>query len=248
MKGGTKLSDDSYLVVADAAAQIGVSVQRVRALLASGDLTGQLVGNVWLIDPESLARHRHVRKPAAGRVLAPATAWAALMTTFASDVPDDLAAAFRVVDERRARLLALRRRDVDDWRWLARRRATVMRYSTRPAYLEQIAGDPEVQPAGLSAGLALALVANTPAFDAYVDSATGSRLADTYRLRPDAAGNLTLRIVNVADAQQLAVIRRGTLPTLVIAVDLIEDRDPRTARAGRELFAAELSRTSREAP
>ena len=238
------MDDSSHLVVADAAAQLGVSPQRIRALLAVGDLTGQLVGRVWLIDPDSLASYRHVRQPGAGRALAPATAWAALLTTFAADTTDELVRTFHIVDERRARLLSLRERDVDDWRWLARRRATVHRYATRAAYITRIAGDTAVIPAGLTASNRLGLTPSADAFDAYVDAAAAERLTTDYRLRADGAGNLTLRTINVSDPDQLAAIHRRRLPDLVHAVDLLEDRDTRTAAIGRDLLF-ELIRQAR---
>lgn len=242
------MNDSSHLTVADAADQLGVSLQRVRALLAVGDLTGERVGRVWLIDPNSLANYRHVRQPGAGRALAPATAWAALLTSFAADTTDELVNAFQIVDERRVRLRALRERDADDWRWLARRRATVHRFDTRPAYLSRIATDPDVSPAGLAASTPRGLASGAETFDAYVDSATAERLAAEYRLRADGAGNLTLRTISVSSPAQLAAIRRQPLPELAIAVDLLEDRDPRTAAAGRDLLTELLRRVRLAAP
>ena len=124
--------NDNQMVVADAAALLGVNVQRVRALLAAGELSGTKVGSVWLVDPVSLAAYRHVRQPHGGRALAPITAWAALLSRFAADVSPEVRETFDVKDERRRRLLALAGRDLDDWRWLARRRADVHRYDTHP--------------------------------------------------------------------------------------------------------------------
>jgi len=233
----------NHIGVADAAAQLGVNRQRVRALLASGELRGQRFGKVWLIDPDSLADFRHVRQPGAGRALAPTTAWAALLTSFATETNDELVAAFRIVDQRRARLRALRTRDVDDWRWLARRRAVVHRYTTRPAYVARLRGENDITAAGLSSGYDLGLTAGTDRFDAYVVEATVRRLTEHYRLRPDAGGNVTLRTINLTDPEQLAVVRRRALPELVIAVDLCEDRDARTAATGRDLLTELILQT-----
>lgn len=44
------------LSVSDAAAKLGVSRQRVRALLASGQLEGEKFGRAWVVDETSLAR------------------------------------------------------------------------------------------------------------------------------------------------------------------------------------------------
>jgi hypothetical protein len=153
-------------VVVTPAAMLGVNHQRVRALLASGGLRGQRVGTMWLIDPQSLADHLHTRQPGAGRALAPTTVWAALLTSFATETTEELVAAFRIIDERRARVLALRTREVDDWRWLARRRAVVNRYSTRPAYVTRLRNEGDTVPAGLSARQHLELTAGSDAVDA----------------------------------------------------------------------------------
>ena len=228
---------DNQMVVADAATLLGVNVQRVRALLAAGELSGTKVGSVWLVDPVSLAAYRHVRQPHGGRALAPITAWAALLSRFAADVSPEVRESFDVKDERRRRLLALAGRDVDDWRWLARRRADVQRYDARPAYLERLSGTSGLVPAALAATTAAAArVTETSArYDAYVARSTIERLVDEFKLRPAEDGNVTLRAVALEGAQ-LAVVLGSPLPDLAVAVDLIEDRDERTSAAGRALF------------
>ena len=176
---------DNQIVVADAAALLGVNVQRVRALLAAGELSGTKVGSVWLVDPVSLAAFRHVRQPHGGRALAPITAWAALLSRFAADVSPEVRETFDVKDERRRRLLALAGRDLDDWRWLARRRADVRRYDTRPAYLERLRATPGLVPAGLSATTAEAagITETSARFDAYAARSTIERLVSEFKLR-----------------------------------------------------------------
>ena len=228
---------DNQMIVADAAALLGVNVQRVRALLAAGELSGTKVGSVWLVDPVSLAVYRHVRQPHGGRALAPITAWAALLSRFAADVSPEVRESFDVKDEHRRRLLALAGRDLDDWRWLARRRADVQRYDTRPAYLERLRARAELVPAGLSATTAAAagLTETSVRFDAYAARSTIQRLVNEFKLRPAEDGNLTLRAVALEGAQ-LAVVLSSRLPDLAIAIDLIEDRDERTSAAGRALF------------
>jgi len=228
---------DNRMVVADAAALLGVNVQRVRALLAAGDLSGTKVGSVWLVDPVSLAAYRHVRQPHGGRALAPITAWAALLSRFAADVSPEVRESFGVKDERRRRLLVLADRNVDDWRWLARRRADVQRYDTRPAYLDRLRGKPGLVRAGLSATTAAkaGLTEISATFDAYAARSTIERLVDEFKLRPAEDGNVTLRAVALEGAE-LAVVLGAPLPDLAVAVDLIEDRDERTSAAGRALF------------
>ena len=231
-----------YVLVVEAAARLDVTPQRVRALLASGELRGQLAGGVWMIDPASIANYSHVRRRAGGRALAPLTAWAALLTSFASDVTAEVASAFGIGGTRLARLRALRSRELDDWRWLARRRATVDRYMTRSAYLRRLRDEEDLVPAGSSAAtrLAVPLTPDADVFDAYASRTTADMLTTRYRLRPDSGGNVTLRSISVDDSDQLALILDRPLPDLVVAVDLLEDRDPRAAAAGRELLASRL--------
>ena len=228
---------DNQMVVADVAALLGVNVQRVRTLLAAGELSGIKVGSVWLVDPVSLAAYRHERQPHGGRALAPVTAWAALLSRFATNLSPEVRETFDVKDERRRRLLALAGRDVDDWRWLARRRATVHRYDTRPAYVERLRAKPGLVHAGLSATTAAAAgLTETPVrFDAYAATSTIDRLVSEFKLRPAEDGNVTLRAVAL-EGVQLAVVLSSPLPDLAVAVDLIEDRDERTSAAGRALF------------
>ena len=228
---------DNQMVVADAAALLGVNVQRVRALLAAGELSGTKVGSMWLVDPVSLAAYRHVRQPHGGRALAPMTAWAALVSRVAADVRPEVGETVGVEGERRRRLLALAGRDLDDWRWLARRRADVSRYDTRPAYLERLRATPGLVPAGLSATTAAAagLTETSARFDGYAEPSTIERLVDEFKLRPTEDGNVTLRAVALEGAQ-LAVVLGAPLPDLAVAVDLIEDRYERTSAAGRALF------------
>ena len=228
---------DNRMVVADAAALLGVNVQRVRALLAAGELSGTKVGPVWLVDPVSLAAYRHVRQPHGGRALAPITAWAALLSRFAADVSPEVRESFGVKDERRRRLLALAGRDLDDWRWLARRRADVHRYDTRPAYLARLRARPGLVSAGLSATTAAAagLTETAARLDAYAARSTIEGLVSEFKLRPAEDGNVTLRAVALHGAQ-LAVVLGSPLPDLAVAVDLIEERDERTSAAGRALF------------
>ena len=228
---------DKHIVVPDAAASLGVNVQRVRALLAAGELFGTKVGSVWLVDPVSLAAYRHVRQPHGGRALAPVTAWAALLSRFAADVSSELREVFDVKDERRRRLVALAGREIDDWRWLARRRAAVSRFETRPAYLERLAARPGLVRAGLSASTTAAagLTVTSARFDAYANRVTIEQLIAEFKLRPAEDGNVTLRAVALQGAQ-LAAVLGSPLPELAVAVDLIEDRDVRTSAAGRALF------------
>ena len=64
--------------VHDAAARLGVSDRRVRALIESGRLRAQRLGRVWMIEPAALGSVEGQRSP--GRPLNAASAWAELFT------------------------------------------------------------------------------------------------------------------------------------------------------------------------
>jgi len=46
-----------YLSTKEAALKIGISEQRVRTLLRSGDIKGQQVGKVWVLEPEAVENY-----------------------------------------------------------------------------------------------------------------------------------------------------------------------------------------------
>jgi hypothetical protein len=54
--------------VHDAAERLGVSQQRVRQLLESGQLVGRKVAGVWLLDESELRRKRAVSRPLSERI------------------------------------------------------------------------------------------------------------------------------------------------------------------------------------
>lgn len=63
--------------VREAAEHLGVGEQRVRDRLSSGDLEGEKVSGVWLVDPASLPHSRH----GAGRPFSQRIAWALIEGT-----------------------------------------------------------------------------------------------------------------------------------------------------------------------
>lgn len=52
----------TWPTIKEAAARLGVSVQYVHRLVQQGRLHGQMRGDVWLLDPESLRRFEETRK------------------------------------------------------------------------------------------------------------------------------------------------------------------------------------------
>ena len=56
------------------------------------------------------------------------------------------------------------------------------------------------------------------------------------RLAPASTGNLTLRSID--DGASGFVLDRDVMPRAVVAVDLLDDADTRTSRAGSDLIEA----------
>lgn len=227
------------ITVKEAATRLGVSAQRVRWLIGDGDILAERHGHVWSVDPASLDDYRRRRRPTAGRGLSPRMAWAALLSEFGTAIDDELIDKFALRRVERDRLARLRNRDPNQWRWLAHRRAKTERFATFDAYLEQISQMDDVVRTGLSAvnDYDVDLAVHTPTLDIYIDARAAADLTAEMRLKPTSIGNLTLRIVTGLTAHDAGyVLDRDVMPLAVVGVDLLDDADVRTGRAGTELI------------
>lgn len=164
-------------------------------------------------------------------------AWAAMLSDFGTAIDDELAVAFDLHGTERSRLETLRDRQPGDWRWLAHRRATTERFNTFDAYLDRIASRGDVVRTGVTAlsDHDVDLIAHERHLDVYVPTSVASQLTRTMRLEPRSMGNLTLRAVPDLDEADF-IMRRDVMPRSVVAVDLLDDADERTARAGADLI------------
>ncbi len=168
-------------------------------------------------------------------------AWAAMLSNFGTDITDELAFAFDLHGTERSRLEKLSERDPSDWRWLAHRRATTERFNTFDAYLDRIESLNGVVRTGVSAlhDHHVDLIVHERHLDVYVPAAVAAELTTTMRLQPGSTGNLTLRSIPELEATTF-VLQRDVMPPSVVAVDLLDDADARTGRAGADLIEAIL--------
>jgi excisionase family DNA binding protein len=227
------------ITVKEAASRLGVSEQRVRRLIGDGDILAERHGHVWSIDPASLDDYHRRRRPTAGRGLSPRMAWAALLSEFGTAIDDELIETFALRRVERDRLGRLRPRGPNQWRWLAHRRANTERFATLDANLEQISQMDGVVRTGVSAVLdyGVDLAVHTATLDVYIDVKTAAELTSKMRLKPTSIGNLTLRIVTGLTPRDTGyVLDRDVMPLAVVGVDLLDDADVRTGRAGIELI------------
>ena len=226
----------------EAALRLGVTAQRLRQLIAAGDIQAERHGHVWAVDPGSANDYDKRRRPTAGRSLSPTMTWAALLSDFGTNISNEVVHAFGLHRTERSRLAKLSQRDPNEWRWLAHRRATTERFNTLDAYLDRIALRDDIVPTGVSAKTnhTVDLVVHERHLDAYLPRSTAAQLKKTMRLRPTPAGNLTLRTIGNLDASGF-ILQRDVMPRSVVAVDLLGDSDARTSRAGADLIEAILN-------
>ena len=212
--------------VSEAANDLGLSQQRVRALLAAGSLDGQKIAGRWFVYPESINRvrlHRNVR----GRQLSYNNAWGFLLAA-SGQTPDWLSPWDRS---------RLQDRLTSDWqRWIPRlrNRARVFRVRVHPGSLKKIHSDRRLVLSGASAAMGNDVdVIERSEVEAYIRERDFSTLVGDYKLEYSPRANMILHVVNgewpFGEAQREA-------PPAVVAVDLIESDNARSKRAGRALL------------
>jgi len=89
----------------------------------------------------------------------------------------------------------------------------------------------------MSASQAVDLVAHRRTLDVYASASRAAALIDAMRLAPASTGNLTIRSIDDFGASGF-VLGRDVMPRAVVAVDLLDDADTRTSRAGSDLIEA----------
>jgi excisionase family DNA binding protein len=232
------------LSLSDAAALLGVSADRVRALIASGELRAHRVGSHWLVERGAAQSRKRAEVPA-GRPLSQRAAWGALAMLDGRPAP-------WLSPRMRARLCKrLASRDLRPVE--LRRRAHIERFRVHSSKLDRALADPDVRESGVrvaaAAGLDLlvsrpasqppdsALSSDEPLREVYVDSDRLPAFISRHKLVRSPEPNLVVRVIPelwpFADASACA-------PPAAIAVDLLESDDERARRAGREYFDRRL--------
>lgn len=212
--------------VAEAAALLGVTANRVRSLIASGNLPAERRGRILLIPAEAVEARRAL-EASGGRIFTQANAWAVLF--IASGLPApwlDRRDRFRLRRHLAAHSLeALRARLAS--------RARVESLRAHPGLLARLREEPALALTGASASpaLALGLVGGPDIIDAYVRAADADVLRQRYSLRPSPEPNVRLRLVS--DDLPAALRQGGAAPLAAVAIDLLEDPEPRLQQVGR---------------
>lgn len=218
-----------------AAQRLGVSRSEMYRLIDSGAVDAHKFAGRWFISVEELRRTESAPRPV-GRPFSPAASWALIRLLSHLDVPD-LSAS------RRSQLRRHLREDTSqELAGRLRRRALRRTLFAHPSALPRLLNDPAVVPSGLSAleevGADLT-VAEASVAEGYVHDRDVTRLVAAHALTQEPhSTNLVLHVVD--DAAHVPT-RVGVAVPAMVALDLIESGDTRTAGAGWELWAQLLA-------
>lgn len=220
----------AFLSTPDAARALGVTVQHVRRLADSGELTRVARG---LIDRDSLDRYLAARHGGRTRVWAEHTAWGAVAMLTGMHV-DWLGPS--QTSRLRASLRALT--DPTDLVTRTRDRASTQTYLGHSSAVRRLL-DEVVTVDATSLGL---VSTQTDTVDGYLDVDKVDSTVRFFGLRADPAGNVTLRATHF----DLGVVRDLTTRGVVLAaLDAAASRDPRERGVGDRALAEALDRFRR---
>lgn len=204
------------LSVRQAADQLGVSHERVRQMLAAGDLEGEQLAGRWLLDRASVAR-RAARPRSAGRPFSPEAAWSVL-ASLAGPGP---AALHGVAD-------------VLDVAWRLRRRAEPLHWYVHSSLLARLEQHPEVVIGGARASGELA--SDRGPLQLYAPAGAVAGLRESFRpVEPADDWNVVLRVIE--GPWPFGPDVKVVWP-VVAALDLLDDcaEDPRCRDVARRIL------------
>ncbi|MBI2755377.1 MAG: helix-turn-helix domain-containing protein [Chloroflexi bacterium] len=208
--------------VADAAQRLGLSQQRVRALVADGELPARKSAGRWFV--ERSAVEKRIREPRlAGRPFSPEHAWG--LVALAEGEP----APWLDASNRSRLRRQLRDHDMRELLPALRRRARRVELRAHPSDLARLAKEPDLVWGGVSAAAEHRLEIVAPGnFEAYVSKRMDRELQREYNLKPSTEPNVVLHVV---DGPWPFDKQRRVVPLLVAVLDLLEDDDERARRA-----------------
>ena len=231
--------------VPQAAAELGVSVARVRQRIDEGSLVAEKVGGRWLVD---LASSGSADRPQRGRPVHPESVWYSLLALrLAAQVdlpelegskldllsPDLVAEANKISPASRHRAVArlsaaIAREDHDDILAWLRNRGERRVYQAAMADLQPLREDDRLLPSGLShpdSGMSDPRVAEGYVAVADIDAV----VADHWLERPsiDQRPNVFVHVVPALPSR---------IGALLLAADLAEHEGPRERRRAHELL------------
>ncbi|QUF02633.1 hypothetical protein KCV87_24680 [Actinosynnema pretiosum subsp. pretiosum] len=216
------------MTVADAAAQLGVTPDRVREIAAAGRLEVLRLGpRSTLVSAESVAR-RLAGAPGAGRPLSAQGAWSALLLASGTTPPWAVPTRYRGVP----------RRPLREWPKLMSRRSRVRRVRVLGALRDRLVEQPGVALGGAAAanhhGAGLVVAGDDPV-ELYLPPEAEAELRGRRGIGWDPVDpNVVLRVLPPLPWGGL--LADGVVPKAVAAADLLDLGDDRSRRAAGELL------------
>ena len=219
----------TFISPAEAAQRLGVTPRRVYALAKGNRLRAERIGGRLLIDRDGVEA-RIAGASAAGRPFSPRRAWALLLLA-AGDNPPGLDPSTKSKLRR-----LLRERDLWSMRARFADRAERGGFRAHSSDLPRIEADPGVVRTGArnAAAAGLGLVASDAPVELYLDRRTADQLIRRFRLRRNPRPNVILRVVTDEVRRWL---QEPIAPRTAIALDLAEDRDPRSRQIARGVLS-----------
>jgi excisionase family DNA binding protein len=213
--------------IPEAARALGLSAARVRNMAAHGQLDASKIGDRWLVERAAVEERRR-REAVVGRPFAPRNAWALLLLASGKEVEG-------IDPSVRSRLRrALRVEGLQELAPRLARRAEVRSYNAHPGEVSYLFKRSNLIRSGISAAGAYKLdIVSGKEVDGYIRESSLRSLVKRHVLSEAGSdGNVRLRVVDKESWPFLAGARIA--PLAAVALDLAEDPDPRSARAGRK--------------
>ena len=233
--------------VPQAAAELGVSVARIRQRIDEGSLVAEKLGGRWLVD---LASSGSVDRPQRGRPVRPESVWYSLLALrLAAPVdlpehegadllsPELVAEASKISPASRHRAVArlsgaIARKDHDDILAWLRNRGERRVYQAAMAELQPLREDDRLLPSGLSHPDSL--MHDPRVAEGYVAAADIDAVAADHWLERPSIDQRPSVFVHVVPA------RPARIGVLLLAADLAEHEGPRERRRAYELLGTAI--------
>jgi hypothetical protein len=218
--------------VSEVARELEISPERVRQLIGTGSLSAVRVGGRWVIDDTAAVRHPE------GRPWSEAASWGLLWFALGRPAPWLSVKQRQRVRSRLAEGLSVHAERLSS-------RACSRWFRAHPAALRRVAEDSRLIAGGLSAAPTVgADVVSLDVTEGYVRATEVVALVDEYGLEPSSVGKGNVHLRVVSELWPFNVGER-VVPALVVALDLLEDADARTRRAGQSLLERALREAAR---
>lgn len=196
-------------------------------MTVNGRLPGVKIGDRWLVERSAVER-RLSQGAVSGRPYAPHNAWALLLLASGEDVggldPSVRSRLRRALELEGLKKLAPR----------LNRRAELHRFSAHPGEVSYVLEDPALVRSGISAAGAHGFdLVSGAEVDGYLPESKLKKFAQSHALSPSGPeSNVCLRLV---PAKAWRLLQGAPIaPITAVALDLAEDSDPRSNKAGQD--------------